>query len=98
MAKIVFNNCYGGFSLSEDGLVLFRVLGGVAEDARDFPVTRRHDRLLIKVVETLGKKADGNGADLRIMKVSPGTPYRIKNYDGKETVKMLDTSEWAVAL
>lgn len=98
MVKIVYNSCYGGFSLSESGYALFRVLGGIAEDDHDFPENRRHDPILVQVVETLGKKASGECAKLKIMEVVRGTPYRIKDHDGLETVKTLDIGEWTVAL
>lgn len=99
MVKIVFDARYGGFSLSDEGYALFRILGGVAKDAWDFPVNNRHNPILVKVVETMGKKSWGEGSELRITEVAPGTPYRIKAHDGKETVKTLEVShEWTIAL
>ena len=98
MPKIVYNACYGGFSLSDEGLALFRALGGVAEDDLDFPEDRRHDPILVEVVETIGDKASGNCAKLKMVEVSSGTPYRIENHDGFETVKTLNIREWTVAL
>lgn len=54
--------------------------GGVRMDD-DFP---RHDPVLIEVIETLGKEANGTSADLQIKEVVG--PYCIDECDGFEAV------------
>lgn len=53
----------------------------------------RHHPDLIKVVETLKKKADGEYSGLKIAKIK-GNLYRIDEYDGWETVVEPDDYEW----
>jgi len=52
----------------------------------------RHDPILVQVVEELGDKANGSYAKLAIAEVSG--PYRIDEYDGRETVKQPDGYDW----
>lgn len=48
----------------------------------------RSHPILVKVVETLGRRADKYG-DLRIKELPDEAPYTIETYDGKETLKDL---------
>jgi len=57
----------------------------------------RHDPILIAVIERLGKAANGEYADLRIEEIPSGTPYRIDEYDGRESVETAETYTWTVA-
>ena len=52
----------------------------------------RHDPILVQVVEELGDKANGNYSDLAIAEVNG--PYRIDEYDGKETVETPVSYDW----
>ena len=44
----------------------------------------RHDKDLIKVVETLKDKANMICSDLKIIKIPKGIEYKISEYDGWE--------------
>lgn len=55
----------------------------------------RHDPVLIKVIEELGKRADGGSAFLCIEEIE-GNKYRIDEYDGNETVVVPNEEEWTV--
>lgn len=58
----------------------------------------RHDPVLIQVIEELGsEKASGNHAELYIVEVPAGTPYRIDEYDGMESLETKDSYEWSIA-
>ena len=46
----------------------------------------REDPDLISIVETLGKDADGNFAELGIVEIPNGTDYQIDEYDGVESI------------
>lgn len=92
--KIAYNDCFGGFGLSEKGFELYKKLGGTAEYDRDIP---RSDPLLIEVIETLGKEANGDFADLQIAEVEKGNKYRIEEYDGNESVMEPDDYQWEIA-
>ena len=93
MNKVVINNCYGGFGLSEKAVQRYQELSGVvlkswetpcgiAWATKDIP---RHDPALVQVVEELGKCANGKFACLGTVEI-PGNRYYITEYDGVEEV------------
>lgn len=47
----------------------------------------RTDIMLIRVVEKLGNKANGEHADLKIITIPDNIEYEITDYDGIETVE-----------
>ena len=46
----------------------------------------RADKHLVKVVEELGKKANGIHAELIVVKIPNNVEWEIDNYDGMETI------------
>lgn len=99
MVKIVYNSCFGGFSLSPEAVRM----GKRMSDSEDWNETDekygffggpRHDATLVKVVEELGEKANGDCASLRICELPDGTEYRIDEYDGSESVETRDSYDW----
>jgi hypothetical protein len=85
--KVVINNCYGGFSLSEAGIARYLELADLVITGdfydRDIP---RDDAALIQVVEELGDAANGFAADLKIVDIPDGVDWYIEEYDGNEWV------------
>jgi len=100
MTKIVYNACYGGFSLSEAACNLYDELkdqprGTTTHGGRDIP---RNDPALAEVVERLGAQAaSGAFAALAIRELPIRTKYRIDGYDGYESVMTIDEYEWQIA-
>ena len=93
MNKIVYNACFGGFSLSQEAIKRGEELApDIDWGYRDVP---RHHPALVQIVEELGEKADGAFADLQIEEIS-GNKYRITEYDGNEEVETPDSIEWVV--
>lgn len=113
MAKIVYNACYGGFGLSDEAVSLYLDLKGLVYTkvkgrwGNHFQVEgdpefyqdgiKRSDPILVQVIEILGDKANGDCAKLRLEEVADGTPYRISEYDGMETVETLGYIDWEIA-
>lgn len=96
MPKVVYNNDYGGFSLSPEACRLLNERKGrevVNENygyVWDLP---RHDPDLVAVVEAIGcKAASGSFASLAIREVQ--NEYRVCEYDGAEWVEEPHTIEW----
>ena len=93
--KVVYNNCFGGFSISRACAERMAELGNkeaqsmLEKESYRFNgfihETPRHDSTLVQAVEELGEDASGHGADLRIHVLS-GDKYFIDEYDGSETV------------
>lgn len=85
--KVVINNCYGGFGLSDAGITRYLeladlILTGDFYD-RDIP---RDDSALIQVVEEMGEAANGSCADLKIVDIPDDVDWYIEEYDGNEWV------------
>ena len=108
MTKIVYNACYGGFSLSEKAIKRYWELKGetypehwwstnlLAEHWWDRSIDRA-DPILVRVVEELGESASGGFAELKIRALVKGTLYRIDEYDGFEQVMTQNDYDWRVA-
>lgn len=89
--KIVFNDCYGGFDLSETAEIWLREHGWTGR----IHLIPRHDPLLVECVEKFGDKASGPYSKLRIEEIS-GDRYRIEEYDGWEDVITPSSIAWTV--
>ena len=108
MNKVVYNGCFGGFSLSK------AAMKWLAENGRDeikaiskkelqedpnntFGYHRleieRHDPDLVRCVETLGYRASGRCANLGVRELK-GNRYRIDDYDGNEEVYEPEDEEY----
>jgi hypothetical protein len=86
MMKVAYNNCFGGFSLSKDAYDHM----GIEWDGYGFAFSRddkRTDPRLIECIETLGDKANGQCACLRIEEIPDGAEFEITEYDGNESVE-----------
>ena len=113
MTKIVYNSCYGGFSLSDEAVELYLTLRNmpltkevysstyslyyVGGDYFSSSLISRTDPYLVQVVEVLGERANGKFADLKIVEVPEGCLYRINKYDGNESVMTIEDYDWEVA-
>ena len=115
MNKVVYNSCYGGFSISDKAVLwleqnareeireYLKLKRAEAEKKTNLWSTiesdmgyslvyyfhedgiKRHDPDLVHCVETLGKDASGECANLNVYSLN-GTIYKINEYDGLETI------------
>jgi len=97
VTKIVYNDCFGGFSLSEQAAARYAEIKGLSAPPRYGEPEDRADPALVQVVEELGDAANGTCASLAIRELPAGTLYRIDEYDGNESVVTQDEYEWSVA-
>lgn len=100
--KVVYNKCFGGYSISKKAAERMIELNHPASDKLKEALTyktlsrdphvytdhlniKRHDPILVQVVEELGsEEASGMCADLAIETVYGS--YRIHDYDGREGI------------
>lgn len=82
--KIVINNCYGGFGLSDEAFGMYKA-ARPDFDRHDFQI-QRNDEALVNVVEKLGVAANGFCASLKIVEIPDGVEWEIQEYDGFEWV------------
>lgn len=88
--KVVINDCFGGFSLSNKAIARYNEITGRnrSNDYCDGREIKRDDPVLVQVVEELGKEANGNYANLVIIELpnEPGLKWHIADYDGSEHI------------
>ena len=85
--KVVVNNCYGGFGLSDEAMSLMDRRDPSWRDRGNAdPVLFRSDGILVSVVEELGPSACGMYAELSIIEIPDGIEYDIMDDDGLELV------------
>ena len=106
MAKVVFNDDYGGFGLSNDALDWLIEHGSAHVEKYENPTSlsgkgwwngSRHDPLLVQCVEILGTKASDSFAHLIVCELK-GEYYQIKKCDGLETVLEPNDLTWTSAV
>lgn len=102
MYKVVINRCYGGFGLSEEAIEKLNEIYGedIVENCGSSLYLKdrieRHDKRLVSVVEALGSKAASDDyAKLRVVEID-SPMYRIKDYDGMESIETPDSLDWVV--
>lgn len=104
--KVVYNACFGGFSLSPEAVRLAKSKApegsnwhNVEEefgfiDLGEDEFIYRHDKILVEVVEELGDKAHGSScSELAIVEIREDI-YWINEEAGKEKVETMDKTKW----
>jgi hypothetical protein len=83
--RIVINDCYGGFSLSDAALLKYKEMAGITDEfySREIP---RNDPYLVKIVKEMGSLANGSCANLKIVEVPGDVDWIVQEYDGAEWV------------
>lgn len=95
--KVVYNSCYGGFSLSEEAKARFaRAKGKEPKDIYVYDI-ERSDPDLVQIVEDMNRQAGNSLADLQIEDVPAGARWRIDEYDGMESVMLITDYDWHIA-
>jgi hypothetical protein len=93
--KVVYDCCFGGFSLSNRALDLLEERGVIGSECSGGHTIPRHHPELVRVVEELGREAWGREARLAIREIE-GDRYRIDEYNGQESVVVPEEEEWIV--
>ena len=84
--KIAINTCWGGFSLSKEAYDYL----GIEWDGYGYKYnaeSKRNDPKLIECIETLGEKANGRYAVIKIVEIPDDIEWKISAYDGMECVE-----------
>ena len=97
---VAHNTITGKFKLSNDAIVRLSRRGhvmatesfGKSREAFDDSKLLRHDPILAEVIQELGRKASADGSNIWLERVS-NPFYKIKTFDGIESVKELKDSE-----
>ena len=94
MIKVVINSCYGGFGLSKEAADLYCEKKGINPgnwnatwgfyDNFHSRSLERDDVDLVEIVESMGEKASGYCAELKVVKIPDDVEWTIEEYDGSE--------------
>lgn len=88
MKKVVINRCFGGYGLSLEAIAMLKTLGVEDANRYSFSGDGRDDERLLKVIETLGEKADTAYSNLQIVEIPDDVQdWYIDEYDGNESIK-----------
>ena len=92
MIKVLYNNCYGGWGLSDNAKRLYKLRQEKAGDDIDIwgEGSSRNDPILIQIYEELGVEFNGrhSKADITYIPKKYKKYYRIVEYDGLEGVEI----------
>lgn len=80
MRKVVINRSFGGFFLSDEAF------NWLKERGVDCYWIERDNPLLVECVETLGEKANGTHAKLKVVEIPSDIQWQIEECDGVEWV------------
>lgn len=83
--KIVINDCYGCFGLSDKAMKRYTELRGSTAERYDCNIDRE-DEMLIQTIMELGKDANHEFSDLKIVEVPDGVEYDIGESGGMEHI------------
>jgi hypothetical protein len=88
LRRIVINADWGGFSLSDRAWQRYCELVGQDPDDdnlwdHDIP---RDDPYLVKVVEEMGKDANGDFATLKVVEIPADVDWQLEEHDGREWI------------
>lgn len=84
--KVVINQCYGGFSLSNAAIEEYAKRSGKLKSEFYDRKIDRDDIDLVAIVEEMGGAANGPCADLAIIEVPDGVEWHVEEYDGNEHI------------
>jgi hypothetical protein len=88
MQKIVINNTYGGFSMSDEAIAEYCEQRGIEDTANFYYYDlHRDDQTLVGMVENLGSEfVSGGRSELKVVEVPDDVEWVICDYDGMEWV------------
>ena len=86
--KVVLNNCFGGFSVSQKVFEYLDKVGAPKHIDEMYWDDNRNDPYLVEAVETLGEEANGPNSKFVIVEWPSFLPYKIKDYDGWESIDL----------
>lgn len=86
--KIVINECFGGFVLSNKAVKRLSEITGRAENGLQYVyMNERTAQELIQVVEELDEEASSTLSNLEVVDIpDDATDWEIEEYDGYETI------------
>lgn len=91
--KVLINDCYGSFCISEEALNLYNLkrINNCLEPVKNGHNLVRHDKLLVEVYEEIGLKMNSRHCTIKIEEIDDKYEkyYKLNEYDGAEELIIL---------
>jgi hypothetical protein len=84
--KIVINDCFGGYGLSEAAVEEYKRMACIDDPEFTDQDIDRDDPYLVRLVEEWGDRAEDNFAQLKVVEVPAEVDWIIQEYDGHEWI------------
>lgn len=84
--RVVINNSYGGFGLSDQAFERYKQLASITDPVFVYYEIERDDPRLIQVVKEMAEQANGPCSDLKIVEIPADVDWIIEEYDGIEWI------------
>ncbi len=87
--KVLLNNDYGGYSLSQEFVNHLIANNLVTKDSNTYTINRDNQIVIEEAIKFGLENASGLSADLKIVNIPDGCEYRISEYDGSEWIEQI---------
>lgn len=84
--KIVINDCFGGFGLSDAALDEYKGRRDITDPDFYYYDIPRDCAVLVAMVEEQGTAINGNYSELKVVEIPDDVDWYIEEYDGTEWV------------
>ena len=84
--KVVINNCYGGFGITDAALEEYKSRRGITDENFWYYDIPRDCPVLVSMVEEQGSAMNSDYSELKVVEIPDDVEWYIEEYDGMEWV------------
>lgn len=84
--KVVINNCYGGFGMTNAALEEYKSRRDITDENFWYYDIPRDCPVLVSMVEEQGSAMNGEFSDLKVVEIPDDVEWYVEEYDGMEHV------------
>ena len=84
--KVVINNCYGGFGITDAALEEYKSRRGITDENFWYYDIPRDCPVLVSMVEEQGSAMNSDYSELKVVEIPDDVEWYIEEYDGMEHV------------
>lgn len=84
--KVVINDCYGGFGITDAALEEYKSCRGITDENFWYYDIPRDCPVLVSMVEEQGDAMNSHYSELKVVEIPDDVEWYIEEYDGMEHV------------
>ena len=94
--NVLFNNCYGGFTYSDEALELYAAAekleyekieySSLVIDGEHFDPSRTDETMIAILLSIGSERFSGDCSSIQVIEIEDGLEYDISEYDGMESI------------